>query len=219
MKSLTGLLIAVLCVGASASAKENPKWRVPCEKVFVTGTQKAAIAWALKGEGLKNRLYERTCQEPVPSPAQASAILDIEPDQNLVEANEEKAGIKRDTGDGSYFVTCSSSLSGYYCEDSDGYVLSASCVGQNCATYYGPDPLAQGLQALDQILEKHLLATDAWAYLFSTKDHKLLWKYEGAGVWDFNLAKSSACRKNFGFGPRSNVCKKAQISLAVAQFV
>ena len=75
MKTSLALLLVLLCGSLSFGKKKD--WDVPCQKVFVTGTQLHEICWALKGEGLKNNLYRQTCMYPVADAARADAILDM----------------------------------------------------------------------------------------------------------------------------------------------
>lgn len=197
MKKLVYLLAMPLLFTSAGLAKKH-HWKVPCERVFVTGTQKREIAWALKGNGLKNNLYRNTCQEPVSDPSNADAILDIEYDEKIIEEHAAAVTLKRRTDAQNYYVTCRSDAAGYVCVDSEGYELDTSCKGANCTSSYGPSTYAV-VDSLMQGLRNHIEKTMAWGYLFSVKDHKLLWKYESdTGAWSIDLGKYSACKHIWG---------------------
>lgn len=44
---LTGVVAVALMLFAVPAHAKDKKWDVPCEKVFVTGTQIHEVAWAL----------------------------------------------------------------------------------------------------------------------------------------------------------------------------
>ena len=71
--------VALLLIGLFCPCSFAKKWNydVPCQKVFVTGTQQHEIAWALKGQGLENNLYKNTCMQPV---AEAAILLQVPSD-------------------------------------------------------------------------------------------------------------------------------------------
>ena len=216
MKASLILLLLLLCCPLSFAKKWN--YDVPCQKVFVTGTQQHEIRWALKGQGLNNNLYKETCLQPVADAAEADAILDIEFDPVAV---AEQAGRKhqiaayynRQTSLDSYWVSCWSDRNGSYCHDSAGYALSTSCSDRGCSSYYGPDAstlITDFIVNLGDMLLDKLDNASAWGYLFSAKDHRLLWKYEGkAGTWHYDLTSYSRCPKKFG----SPACKKPKALL------
>jgi len=212
MKKIAIALLLVLYFCPFASGKK--KWVVPCQKVFLTGTQKHEIAWALRGDGLKNNLYKNTCQQPVSDPAEADAILDIEydPKQVVDEAARERREFYRNTQSNDYSVICSSTMGHSYCRDSQGYALYTDCTDRGCSSYYGPDPVQEignvlfnVLDELSYKLDKHFEDTSAWGYMFSTKDHHMIWKYEGmVGTWHYDLTKYAQCQHPLG----KPVCKK-----------
>jgi hypothetical protein len=189
--------LAVLSV-APLHAKEK-KWDIPCQKVFVTGVQTHEIAWALKGAGIENNLYKSTCMQPVADAAKADAILDVEPDPQIAGMTEDRIRRREAAvSSGDFWVSCNSDLRGSYCIDSTGYALETSCNERGCSSYYGQDPAISLLHVLGDALSAHLEQISAWAYMFSAKDHKLIWKYEGAGAWHYDLTKYSECQKKFG---------------------
>jgi len=191
--------LLVLALAALPLQAKDKKWDVPCQKVFITGIQAHEISWALKGEGLQNNLYKRTCMQPVADASKADSILDIELDPAVAGTTEKRI---RDRGNavnsGNYWVSCSSDRRGSYCIDSMGYSLETSCNAAGCSTYYGPDFGVSVLHLIGDALSAWVERSSAWAYMFSAKDHKLLWKYEGLGQWHSDLSKYSQCPKKFG---------------------
>lgn len=192
------LFLAFAVVGEAQAAKpaSHKTWDVPCEKVFVTGTQLHEIAWALRGDGLDNNLYKRTCMQPVSDAKDADAILDIEIDPKLV------PNVNRNPDSAGYWVNCSSDARGSFCSDSAGYMLMTNCSARGCSSYYGPNPAIVLTQAVGDALRQWAGSTAAWGYLFSTKDHHLIWKYQGVGQWHMDLTKYSECPKEHKFSQR-----------------
>jgi hypothetical protein len=155
------------------------------------------IAWALKGDGLKNNLYRKTCMQPVADAGSADAILDIEFDPQVAGATERRVRDRENAvAVGDFWVSCRSDSRGSYCIDSTGYALETSCNERGCSTYYGPNPVVPVLQLIGDALTAWVEKSSAWAYMFSAKDHKLIWKYEGLGQWHYDLTKYSQCPKS-----------------------
>jgi len=176
---------------------KDKKWEVPCQKVFVTGSQVHEIAWALKGDGLENNLYKKTCMQPVADASKADAILDVELDPKVARTTEKRIRDRENAvATGSFWVSCSSDSRGSYCIDSTGYALETSCNAHGCSTYYGPDVAGTALQLIGDALSAWSEQRSAWAFMFSAKDHKLIWKYEGLGPWHDDLTKYSECPKS-----------------------
>lgn len=207
MKRLTlPSLVCVLLFTGLLQAKDK-KWDVPCQKVFVTGLQAHEIAWALKGEGLQNNLYKKTCMQPVMDASKADAILDIEIDPQISGITEQRIRDREAAVAGeNFWVSCSSDNRGSYCIDSTGYALETSCNERGCSTYYGPDAVVTAMQLFGDALSAWIERTSAWAYMFSTKDHALIWKYEGLGQWHDDLTKYSQCPRAASTYGRT--CKK-----------
>ena len=109
----------------------------------------------------------------------------------------------RQPGSDGYWVNCSVDRRGSYCLDSNGYSLYTNCTASGCSSYYGPDPGLALINLVGSALVKSSDEAAGWAYLYSAKDHKLLWKYEGLGPWHYDLAKYSECAHNWG----TPVCK------------
>jgi hypothetical protein len=191
----------LILIGLPIHAKKKEAG-VPCQRVFVTGSQAHEIAWALKGEGLKNNLYRTTCMQPVANASDADAILDVEPDPRLEGPLMDKRLMARENSiaSGDFWVSCNSTSSGSYCRDSMGYALETSCNERGCSSYYGPDISATIGDIVSILLQAWAVKVDAWAYLFSAKDHKLIWKYEGDGRrnWHGTLTDDSGCPKRTG---------------------
>lgn len=175
----------------------HKKWDVPCQKVFVTGIQAHEIAWALQGEGLKNNLYKKTCMQPVEDASKADAILDIELDPKAVGMTQQRIR-NRETAvaNGDFWVSCRSDPRGSYCIDSTGYSLETSCNARGCSSYYGPNLGVTAVQLIGDALSAWAERSSAWAYMYSAKDHALIWKYEGLGTWHADLTKYSECPKS-----------------------
>lgn len=202
---VTVVLFTFFLVPQAFSAKHK-KWNVPCEKVFVTGAQTHEIAWALRGAGLKNNLYRHTCQEPVAKASEAAAILDLEFNPDFSPANLSKEQDER-LDSPSYFVSCSTNGNGSFCSDSDGNILVTNCSDSGCSSYYGPNPISTALDLVNAALTAHFARTSAWAYLFSAKHHRLLWKYAGikgttiftwkSATWHDNLDWFSECPERY----------------------
>lgn len=191
--------VLIILLPTSPVHAKDRKWDVPCQKVFVTGVQRHEIAWALKGNGLENNLYKHTCMQPVTDASKADAILDVEPDPQIEGMTEQRIRNRENAvASGNYWVSCNSDLRGSYCIDSTGYALETSCDARGCSTYYGQEPVLPVLQLIGDALYAKIERSSAWAYMFSAKDHKLLWKYEGDGAWHFDLAKYSECPKKAG---------------------
>ena len=173
------------------------KWDIPCQKVFVTGTQIHEIEWALKGDGLDNNLYKSTCLEPVTEASKADAILDIELDPKVAGATEGRIQDRENAiASGNFWVSCNSDVRGSYCIDSSGYALQTSCNDYGCSSYYGPSVAVTAMQAIGDAISAWAERSAGWGYLFSTRDHKLIWKYEGNGQWHYDLTKYSECPKD-----------------------
>lgn len=194
----TALMLSVLCI--PAFARKRRKWpTVPCQKVFVTGSQVHEIAWALKGNGLENNLYKHTCLEPVPRPGAATAVLDLEwdPKFNPVGlAAQAAARRKEELENPDYFVTCSSFGGSVSCTDGEGNVLETNCDAAGyCTSYYGPG-LGKLASELVDAWVMHLASTDAWVYLFSRQGHTLLYKNTGQGMygWWGTLSRNMGCK-------------------------
>ena len=209
---LYAAVVVLLTLTTPAHAKEK-KWDIPCQKVFVTGIQQHEIAWALKGEGLDNNLYKNTCMQPVSDASKADAILDIELDPEVA-GNTERRIQRRENAisSGDFWVRCNSDKHGSYCIDSAGYALETSCTDTGCSSYYGPDPGIALVRAVGDVLTAWIEQSAGWAYLYSAKDHSLIWKYEGNGQWHYDLTKYAQCPKRagtYGQGP----CKKPKALL------
>jgi len=206
MKRAIALLVVLVGLAAPLQAKEK-QWDIPCQKVFVTGIQAHEIAWALKGEGVENNLYKHTCMTPVSNVDDADAILDLELDQRMAGQMERRIQAREAAlSSPDFWVSCSSSLRGSYCFDSRGYSLETYCNVSGCSSYYGPNPGIVLMQAIGDVLMAKLEASSAWAYMFTVKDHKLIWKFEGYSPWHSDLAKYSQCPKKAG--TYGQVCKK-----------
>ncbi len=203
--TILGLLFGTL-LDPPLTAKDK-KWDVPCQKVFVTGTQTHEIAWALKGDGLKNNLYKNTCMQPVANASDATAVLDIELDPQVVGMTEKRIRDRENAvATGDFWVSCNSGNNGSYCIDSSGYALETSCNALGCSTYYGPDLAVTSLHLIGDAIIARTELTSAWAYMFSAKGHKMIWKYEGLGQWHYDLTKYSECPKSAATYGRT--CKK-----------
>lgn len=199
--SAVTLILLFAFVANSPVLGAQKKWDIPCQKVLVTGSQAHEIAWALTGDGLKNNLYKKTCMQPVSDASKADAILDIELDPK-VSGNTEKRIDQRVQAresalvSGNFWVSCKSDMRGSYCIDSTGYSLETSCNESGCSTYYGPNPTLTLVQMIGDAITAWVERSAAWAYLFSTKDHTLIWKYEGVGQWHDDLTKYSRCPRS-----------------------
>lgn len=189
-------LLAMLLATASA-ATARPR-TIPCERVFVTGTQTHEIAWALQGDNLR-RL---TCMQPVRKPEEADAILDIEIDPKTSGMTERRIRDREDAvASGNYWVDCRSDARGGYCLDSSGYALETACDSRGCSSYYGPSGPTVALQAIGDALVSWSEQRSAWAYMFTSKGHELIWKYEGVGTWRDDLQAHAQCQhKSFVMG-------------------
>jgi len=207
MKSLFLFVLSMLLFAVPACAN-NKKWDVPCQKVFVTGTQTHEIAWALTGEGLNNNLYRNTCMQPVSDASKADAILDVEIDPKVAGATEARIRDRENAiVSGNYWVSCSSNRNGSSCSDSTGNMLVTSCNTHGCSTYYGPNPLLVATNLLGDAISAWAERSAGWGYLYDAKDHHLIWKYEGNGQWHADLATYSQCKKKAGqWGPYQH-CK------------
>jgi hypothetical protein len=210
---LNAMVICVLALATPSAHAKTKRWDITCQKVFVTGIQQHEIAWALKGEGLENNLYKNTCMQPVADASEADAILDIELDPEVAGNTERRIQEREDAiKSGEFWVHCNSDTNGSYCLDSAGYSLQTSCTETGCSTYYGPDPGVAFVHAVGDALSAWIERSAAWAYMYSVKDHSLIWKYEGAGQWHFDLTKYAQCTKRagtYGQGP----CKKPKALL------
>jgi hypothetical protein len=211
MRKATLVAIGIsFALAAPANAKK--KYDIPCEKVFITGTQTHEIAWALDGTGLKNNLYKHTCLEPVARPEDAQAILDIEIDPTVAASLDARiASRERALEDGAYAVTCSSNINGAECSDSAGNISVVSCDARGCSSYYGPNPLVAVSNLIGDALVAWAGKSAAWAYLRDAKTHELQWQYTGVGEWHDDIPQYSEChrrRKGWGtsFGPYSVIC-------------
>jgi hypothetical protein len=200
-------LVLQAVVAAPLHAKEKrKKWDVPCQKVFVTGVQQHEIAWALKGEGINNNLYKNTCMTPVTNAADADAILDLEADPRMAGQTERRiAAREAEMSSPDFWVSCSSNASGSYCYDSRGYMLQTSCNDSGCSSYYGPNPGIVLVQAIGDLWMAKIEASAAWGYMWTAKDHRLIWKFEGYSPWHYDLAKYSECDHKAHSG---GACKK-----------
>ncbi len=176
-----------IVIPAAATAKEKDKGSfIPCQKVFVTGNQSYSVQWANKN------LFKRTCLAPQANANRATAILDLEPVPGVSGAPNYTPKENTD----SYWIDCHSALlGGVTCADSEGHETTTSCsyIGGyvSCDTYEGPDPAT----ALFRSLVGLLLRNAAYAYLYDSKTHELLWKYQGNFPWDSKLMFDSECPK------------------------
>jgi hypothetical protein len=217
MKISCWLIIAIAFVVIAAKpATAKPKGKVPCQKVFVTGTQAYAVAWANKN------LAEKTddCIIPVASTGEAEAILVLNCNPKLVGAADYPVCPGKPSEQGAessdFYVTCNSVGGFETCEDSDGNEYYSDCFwnrfgGISCSFGSGPSPL----HALSAALATALLKNSAWAYLFDKGTHKLLWSYKGTGVWSGGIELDADCKHRVFqlVGPR--FCKKGK-PMAVA---
>ncbi len=208
-----GPVVALMLAAAGAAQAKNKGPQIPCEKVFVTGTQVHEITWALRGTGLQNNLYKYTCQEPVARVEDADAILDLEWDpkfspQSLARDRREMLEEReKEMANGTVYVSCSSNAKGSVCTDSQGNMLESSCNSSGCSTYAGPNSLLAIVGALATSYTEHLAATEAFVYLFSARDHKLIWKDQSIGTWWDDLGHRAACNKRGAFEMYHGSCK------------
>jgi hypothetical protein len=159
---------------------------LPCQRVFVAGSQTYAIKWANKN------LFQKTCMAPVADPSLATAILVLRPQPT----SDDSAGTQDDAN---YWVNCSSFRGSIICNDSNGQTETTECYedrfgGVDCSTYSGTM-----LSGFRDALEHAMTRNVANAYLYDAKTHKMIWKYEGT-FWDAQLMWDSACAKKHRFG-------------------
>jgi hypothetical protein len=155
--------------GASAKGKHPGHGVIPCQRVFVVGNQIYAVQWADKN------LFRHTCMAQQADPSRATAILVLEPVPGLV---PDYTATPEQSSD--YWVDCSGYGGSITCEDSDGHEQTTDCYVDRwgvveCSSYSGPNPI----EALAKALVNLATRNAAYAYLYDTKTHKLLWKYEG----------------------------------------
>lgn len=209
--SAVGVVLAFLSVAAiPACAKTGP--RIPCQTIFVTGTQPYAIAWANKN------LAKDTdnCLVPVASPSGAAAILLLRADPKLV-VNAKAASPQP----GPVWASCASGAAGVHCFDSGGNVLDVDCWpapgGVSCTSYYGPNPAVAIAQLLYALMARHLARTAALGVLYQRSSRRILWRFGGAGArnmfsvrgtWNGSIEASSACPKRWG--TYGKYCKRAK---------
>lgn len=194
------LLISFVFLASSAMAKEKPVGHaiLPCQRVFVTGHQIKAVQWADK------HLFETTCMVPVANPSSATAVLVLEPAPGITPGYGAVPNEESET----YWVDCYSSVDSVTCNDSDGRQETTTCYedkwgGVVCKSYSGD--LLGDIAAL---LKNAMLKNEAYAYLYATKTHALLWKYEytdsksflTAG-WRDELAYAGSCQGKFKSDP------------------
>ncbi len=177
----------VVSIPTKAVAKEKDLGNfIPCQKVFVTGNQPYSVQWANKN------LFKHTCLAPQADASQATAILDLEPVPGVSGAPNYTPK-ENTTG---YWIDCHSALlGGVTCADSEGHETTTTCsyIGGyvSCDTYAGPDPVTALLRSLVDLLLRNV----ADAYLYDSKTHELLWKYQGNFPWESKLMFDSACAK------------------------
>ena len=206
MNRLAAFSFLFLVLASPLHAKDK-KWDVPCQKVFIAGLQPHEIAWALKGDGLENNLLKKTCMQPVSDASKADAILDIELDPEIAGITEQRIRDRENAvATGNFWVSCNSDSRGSYCIDSTGYSLETSCNERGCSSYYGPNLGITAVQLIGDAINAWVERSAAWAYMFSAKDHKLIWKYEGLGQWHDDLTKYSECQRSASTYGRT--CKK-----------
>ena len=152
-------------------------------KVFVTGRQVVAVAWA------NDNLATRTCLIPVATPEEAEAILVLEPDGTRLSKSDSEA----------YSVNCYSRGGTARCVDSDGMELSTSCSSRPgnvvCSSYYGPS-MASAVGEIGRALVNYALRNSANSYLYN-KAGKLIYSYTGSFPWNTKLAEAMKCRTGF----------------------
>jgi hypothetical protein len=161
-------------------------------EVYVTGAKKHEVSWARK------RLGRFTCLEPVKTPAEADAILDLEP----VEAAPLADVATGPTG----VVTCVShsgaNRSVVACSDLSGQTdkivcRSAASGDVSCRSYYfDPAPLENALAGL---AERIGASASTHAYLIDKSSHKVLWDYEDLDkwtLWQGKIKGAVGCRKH-----------------------
>jgi hypothetical protein len=188
----------ILCAFFGVVGSVQAQVKIPCQKVFVTGEQKHEIAWALKGEGLKNKLYQRTCLEPVQDKSQATAILWLLYNPKLYPGKyaESMAG------------TCKSTWDALTCYGSNGKTWQVTCDGLgNCSSFYG--------QSSGNLLIDWVESSAALVFLYDVKTGRLLWstgKSDGS-TWNFDLAMAMECKKGNAFSGRKNECTKRKALL------
>src|SRR5258708_3920229 len=117
MKTLLMMLLLIVVIPiCSATESQDVKYDGPCvRKVFVTGRQSVAVAWA------NDNLSKKTCMVAVATPDEADVILDLEP--NI----QPMTKLEYEPGDPGYFVQCSGTASHTRCVDANGTELSSSC--------------------------------------------------------------------------------------------
>ena len=201
-------IVVLALLAAMPAYAGGKKYDIPCQKVFITGTQTHEIAWALNGEGTDNNLYKHTCLEPVSKPEDAQAVLDIEMDPKIAGALDARlAARERAVQDGTYSVTCSSGARGASCSDSAGNISVVSCSSRGCSSYVGPNPLIVATNLIGDALVHWAEVSAGWGYLWNAKTHELIWKYEGDGQWHADLTKYSECKKRSKWGTApENMC-------------
>jgi hypothetical protein len=154
-------------------------------KVYVMGPQYNSVAWAYK------HLADETCLTPVTDLQKADAILELEP---------LPSGAGEVSADTPVSVSCTSTANSNSCVDSTGNVLSVTCSGSNCSSYYGPDPTQVAAKGLLNLIESAWYMATAQIY---TVDHKLLWRSSDTKKDWFGAQWSDLVR----LGTNSPVCK------------
>lgn len=211
-----GLAVA-LFAAVPAFAKHAAK--IPCQPVFVTGTQPFAIAWANKNLARDTD----NCLVPVASPSAARAILVLRPDSRLT-----PPAAPPNPQPTSFWATCASAGGSINCVDADGNVLDVNCWpggggGVSCASYYGPNPVVAVSRLLYALTERHLARTVALGVLYLRANRHVLWHFDGAGVhnmfsvygtWNGSIEASSACPKRWG--TYGKYCKRAKRPRGIA---
>jgi hypothetical protein len=177
------IVIIVTVLSAAVAAQTAPCVR----KVFVTGHQVHAIAWANK------HLAKETCMIPVDRIEDAEAILELEPDPKII--GPVIPQVKHSSDD--FWVNCSSDSKGSYCSDSEGNLLETNCsYGRNreivCSSYYGPNPARAVGQVGYALMYKLFLQNVALAYVYD-RNHHLLWSFTGRKPWETALAQGMKC--------------------------
>ena len=177
-------VLASPLIGAAKDKDVKLDARTCVRKVFVTGRQTIAVSWA------NDNLATKTCMQPVSTPDEAEAILDLEPDR------EPLTKVQYQPDDSGYSVQCSGSVGATRCVDTNGQELSTSCTGSNgqvvCSSYYGPS-LVSAIGEVGRAIVNYSLRNSASAHMFD-KNGKLIWSYTGSFPWQCRLAEQMKCK-------------------------
>jgi len=197
------ILTLVLCAcgaAAGAPAQQGNPPPTPGNNIQLTAIRKVYVTGAKKREvnSARKHLGRFTCLKPVKTPAEADAILDLEP----VEAPPLADAATGPTG----VVTCVSRSGGntsdVSCSDvsgqTDKIVCRSAADGQvTCRSYYfDPAPLENALAGLAELFAA---SASTHAYLVDKKTSKVLWDYEDLNkwtLWDGKIKRAVGCGKH-----------------------